>query len=75
MFYNEQLQGVRRILKQVFTSCMHTASGLALFYIQSCVALERTAFALYHFSMWFQLHEPLTWFPFLFDHVCRYVCL
>lgn len=68
MFYNEKLQEVRRILKQMITSCMHTASGLALFFIQSCSALERTAFALYHFAMWFQLYEVLIWLPFLCDN-------
>lgn len=44
---------------------MHAASGSAVFFIQSCSALE-TAFALHHFAMWFQLNEALTWLPFLF---------
>lgn len=52
---------------------MHTASGLALFFPQSCSALERTAFALNHFATCFQIYEALAWLPFLFDNVSSFV--
>lgn len=55
MCYIQKLHGGLRIVKEMKTSCMQTASGFTMFFIQSCRALEGAAFALFHFAMWFLL--------------------